>query len=267
MSKTRIILAITTIILFVIIWVIVSYKNWKNDPFRPMTESETIEFKSKVYNNDTKTISSKEKSEIYLNLSSSDKIKYSMGLIDKSNLIISKKYPTSIPDNSIFYIITDSLVLETLPFKKWYNFPIIVRFSDRQVHYSGNRFEDGGLDRNAVGAAYDNGEYAGEGMARDIQIYQADEESGSNFVPVSIGYITNNLGGYEVFDFEEMKELPGLPGAYRDIFEILNHLGKVADNISKEKIKLKDNKNYLFYLSGSITSEFRGKYLSRRRKD
>lgn len=277
MSKKVIIISIIFSLSVIFIWRIVSYYNWKYDPFRPLTEEEKNILNSKN-NNSSKTPSVQEKSEfklnidntlktksdLYLELSKLEKINYCKDLVNESNLIISRKYPIAIPENSILYIITDSIALDTLTFKKRFNFPIIVRFSDRQVTYSGNSFADGGLDRKSVGAAYEYGNYASEGWTRDIQIYQASE-SGNRFIPYRVGYITNNLGGYELFDFEKMEQLLGLPGAYRDIITILDYLGKVADNISKSNINLKTNNSYFFFSNNNIHSE--GKNIARRRKD
>jgi hypothetical protein len=62
-----------------------------------------------------------------------------------------------------------------------------------------------------------------------------------------------------------MEQFPGLPSAYEDIISILNYLGKVADNISKSKINLKTNNDFIFFSNNIIHSE--GKNLARRRND
>lgn len=216
-----------------------------------------------------KNIANKSRNENYfeyLNLSYTEKINRIKLQAEKSIFIVSEENNISIPDFSIFFILTDSISLDSLHFRNRFNFPILVRFSDRNVKYSGNSFEDGGLDRKSVGAAYDYGKYESEGYTRDIQIFETDQKTGNTFSPVSIGYVTNNLGGFELFDFKEMTQLQGLPKSENDYYDILNYLGKISDDISDNIINLKTSNNFLYYSFGRFTDKFSGKNLARRKK-
>lgn len=212
---------------------------------------------------DSISFSDKNTFDNYIKLSDDEKIHYCKEQIKNSNLTIGAESNIFIPDNSIFYIITDNKLLKNLGFEKFYSLPIIVRFSDRKVMYSGNRFADGGVSRRNVGAAYDSGYYEYEGMVRDIQIYEMSKKSDNLFVPSALGYQTNSLGEYNVYDFKRMKETGGLPGYLDGLWKILDHFGNIADDISYQKIDLK-NKNFFFYSDGSFTENFNGVYLKKR---
>lgn len=195
----------------------------------------------------------------YLKLSENEKLELCNEQIKKREIIISTKHNISIPENSIFYIITDNKILDSLGFKSFIEPPIIVRFSDREVNYSGNRFEDGGLSNKNVGRNYNLGSYAGKGLTRDIQIYHTDLEENS-FVPWGLGFKMNNLGKYEVYDFGEMEVIPGIPGYLNGLWSFLEYLGDFADQISLKKIDL-NRKDFLFYYNGQFNSKFNGIYL------
>jgi hypothetical protein len=197
----------------------------------------------------------------FFSLSENEKRALIKEMFFKSSFTISKKYDIPIPENSIFFVISDTTLINTLGFKKFFGLPIIIRFSDRPVVFSGNTFAEGGLDRRSVGRAYDYGNYRSEGKLRDIHIYHTDIDSPHVFSSAGIGYHTNNLGRYEVYNFEEMEGC-GLAGL--DIGDALEYLGKLADDIASQKTNLNNNNNFFFYNNNSFTDKFNGVYLDQR---
>jgi hypothetical protein len=206
--------------------------------------------------------SREENNKRYFEMSVDEKLKLCKEKIANSNLRISDKFDIEIPENSIFYIPTDTSIWSNPDVINSLCFPIIIRFSDRKVRYGGNRFEEAGLSKADIGATYHYGNYAGEGMARDVQIYQLDMETDS-IVPISAGLTTNNLGGYDYFNFSAMEE-GNLARFELDYFNYLKKFGDLADKISQQKVKLENNKCFLFYSNGKITDKFNGVYLAPR---
>jgi hypothetical protein len=207
-----------------------------------------------------------EDSEDFLEKSEEEKIEFCKEIISNSTFTISENMDIPIPENSIFYIISDNKVLNSIGFKDQITFPIVVRFSDRAVRYKGNRFEDGGLSRTDVGRTYDLGSYDDEGATRDIQIYNYDTET-ETFKNWGLGYHTNSLGRFAVYNFSAMEELPGLPGYLSSVWDFLEYLGQLSDEIADQKINLNNNRNYFFYTNGTFSNNFNGVYLSKRAND
>ena len=211
-------------------------------------------------NSGTKKIDLKEKNESYLNLSLDEKIAFCKEQLSKG-ISISKNKNIPVPENSIFFIITDNKLIDSLKLKDHFTLPLIVRFSDRGVNYSGNRFEDANLSQNDVGAAYNYGNYSSGGITRDVQVFETDYELGGTFTPISCGYHTNSLDRYEIYNFADMEEMGGLPGYLDYLWDILDYSKDFGDKISKKEINLINNKNFLFYYNGAFQDKFNNIYL------
>lgn len=163
--------------------------------------------------------------------------------------------------NSIFYLLTDSKLIDSLKLKKFYSLPIIVQIGESEVEYKGNRFEDGGLDKSQVGKTYQYGNYEDKGWVRNIifyemkvnednnsksEIYRVLPEFSSGFFSMKqIGYHTNSLGIFEVYNYEKNEQLSGIPSHLSDMWFALEYFGNLADSIYENKIDM-NKSNFMF---------------------
>ncbi len=84
------------------------------------------------------------------------------------------------------------------------------------------------------------------------------------FVKNNIGYHTNNLGDFNVYNFKTSEELSGLPGYMSDLWPVLEYFGNFSDEISKNENSI-NTRNFLFWYNGTYNDKIIGKILKPRK--
>jgi hypothetical protein len=210
----------------------------------------------------------------FYNLSEEDQIKFIKERLMFSNM------ESNNGEKSVYYFVTDKKLIKKLKLNSLYELPLVVKFTDRKVNYGGNRFEDGGLDRSQVGRSYDYGSYSGTGIARDIEFFELNVNGDGTerelnwtilpkfskglFVKNNIGYHTNNLGDFNVYNFKTSEELSGLPGYMSDLWPVLEYFENFSDEISKNENSI-NTRNFLFWYNGTYNDKIIGEILKPRK--
>lgn len=100
--------------------------------------------------------------------------------------------------------------------------PIIIRYTESNVNYSGNRFNNGGLSRDQVGRTYDYGNYSYSAVRKEVELYRYDKIT-NKIMETSFGFVDDSINGFKLYSFYSQHYYPDYTNT---------ELGKFLKNVS-----------------------------------
>jgi hypothetical protein len=102
---------------------------------------------------------------------------------------------STLPNDTKCFVVTDMSIFQELRLEIEFldsaikkNNPFVLRVSNRTLHYTGNRFNDQGMSRAAVGNMYDYANYDYDKNRKEVELYWYDKFT-NEFVESSFGYV------------------------------------------------------------------------------